>query len=806
MAEVRLKEIKNWGPETELKITERWRKAEQFRFDPKTKKKVYSIDTPPPYINSPVHMGHAVTYSFMDFFARYRRMKGFEVLFPLGLDRNGLPIEMGTEKKFNVSPFIVGREKFVEYCEKLLDETTAESTDTFSKLGISFSSYEEGKHIGSIYLTDSPEYRALTQSTFIDLYKKGLVYEDKRINNWDPKLRTTIADSEIEYRDLPSMFNDVLFKVKETGEQIKIGTTRPELICTCGMIIFHPEDKRYKNLNGKTAVTPIFEKEVLIKAHPLAQMDKGTGLAMMCSAGDLSDIQFFREMSLKPVIAISKDGTMNENAGFLKGLKVREARERIVEELRNKNLLVEQARISHRTPISERSGAEIEFIEMPEFYLKQIEFKNDLKKIIKKINFYPKESVKLLEDWIDSISIDWPISRRRYYATPIPLWYSDELTAVPPQGKYYQPWKESPPKDADVLKNKKVIGKVSDFKGKKWKGEERVFDTWFDSSISELFVIRYKSDMDFFKKTYPVTLRPQGKEIVRTWLYYTILRGYLETGKQCFEDVWIHQHILDEKGRKMSKSAGNAIDPQELLKNYGAEALRLWAATEGDLSKGDFICSREKINAELKTINKLLNVTKFIMQFEKPKKPKLKETDRLFIDYAENLTKETDEQYGNYDFHHPTVALRRFLWDIFASHYLELVKNRAYNQDNKFAKEESESAKFALHYLLERILILLYPIIPQVTSLIANEKGIDLHQEEFPKAEKGKSELNLVDKIMQFDGVMWKAKKDKGLSLRAEVKHAVLPSELKPMADDIKSAHNISSLEFGDNIKIELEA
>lgn len=804
MTQIQLKEIKNWSPGIESRITEKWRKSEQFRFDSKTKKMIYSIDTPPPYINSPVHMGHAVTYSFMDFFARYRRMKGFEVLFPLGLDRNGLPIEMGAEKKFNVSPFIVGREKFMEYCEKLLNETTTESTDTFAKLGISFSSYEEGNHIGSVYLTDSPEYRALTQATFIGLYKKGLVYEDKRINNWDPKLRTTIADSEIEYRDLPSTFNDVLFKVKETGEQIKIGTTRPELICTCGMIIFNPEDERYKKLNGKTAITPIFEKEVPIKAHPLAQMEKGTGLAMMCSAGDLSDIQFFREMGIKPVIAINKDGTMNEHAGFLKGLKVREAREKIAGELKNKNLLVEQIRILHRTPISERSGAEIEFIEMPEFYLKQIEFKDELKKIIKKISFYPKESVKILEDWIDSVSIDWPVSRRRYYATPIPLWHADGLIALPQPGKYCEPWKEKPPKDAEVLKDGKIIGNVKDFKDKEWKGEERVFDTWFDSSISELFIIKYKSDDGFFKKTYPVTLRPQGKEIVRTWLYYTILRGYLETGKPCFSDVWIHQHILDEKGRKMSKSAGNSIDPKEILGNYGAEALRLWASTEGDLSKGDFICSREKINAELKTINKLINVSKFITQFEKPKKAKLTAIDKLFIDYIENLTKEIDNQYENYDFHHSSLSLRRFLWDIFASHYIELVKNRAYNQENKFSREESESAKFTLHYILERMLILLYPIIPQVTSLISNEIGIDLHKEEFPKAKKGKSDLNLIDKIAKLDGLIWKAKKDKGMSLRAEARHVILPLELEPMAKDIKSAHNISNLEFGNEMKIEM--
>lgn len=785
-----LKDIKNWSPEIEKHITELWKKSEQFNFHSKTKKKIYSIDTPPPYVNSPVHMGQATTYAYMDFFARYKRMKGFEVLFPLGLDRNGLPIEMGAEKRFNVSAFKVGREKFIEYCEKLLQETSTESIDTFAKLGISFTSYKEGKHIGSIYLTDSPEYRTLTQSTFIDLYKKELVYEDKRINNWDPKLQTTIADSEIEYKDIPSTFNHIKFKVKETGEEIIIATTRPELIATCGMIIYNPNDKRYQNLDGKTAITPLFGKEIPIREHPLAQIDKGTGLVMMCSAGDLSDIQFFREMNLTPIIAINKDGTMNEYAGFLKGLKVKEARQKAVEELKKEKLIVKQEQIIHRTPISERSGAEIEFIEMPELYLKQLEFKDDLRKLSNQINFYPKESKKILDNWIDSISIDWPISRRRFYGTPIPLWYSENKVAIPDPGEYYQPWKESPPKEAEVFQNGTMIGKVKDFPKLKWKGEERIFDTWFDSSISELFIIKYQQD-EFFKKAYPITLRPQGKEIVRTWLYYTLLRGFLATDKPCFEDVWIHQHILDEKGRKMSKSLGNVIDPQQILKEYGAEALRLWSAIEGDLSKQDLSCSKEKIKAELKTLTKIINISKFITQFPKPKKAKLTKLDQLFIDYIENLTEFSDKSYNNYDFYHPSVKLREFIWETFASHYIEIVKARAYNQNNEFSKEESDAAKYTLYYLLERSLLLLYPIIPQITSLILKDLEINILEEQFPKPKKGKSDLSLINTIMEFNSLVWKTKKDKSISLREPIQGIQIPKDLKPLDKDLKICHNL---------------
>ncbi len=789
----KLKDIKNWSPDIEKPIWQAWKASEQFRIDAKKARKIYSIDTPPPYVNSPVHIGHAVTYGYMDFFARYKRMKGFDVLFPLGLDRNGIPIEMAVEKKFNTTPFRAGRDKFIQLCEQLINESSTETEDTFAKLGISFTSYKQGDHIGSVYLTDSPNYRALTQATFIDLYKKGIIYEAARINNWDPRLRTTVADAEIEYKDLPSTFNHVTWTVKETGEKIIIATTRPELISTVGAVIYNPEDKRYKHLRGKTAIAPIHEKEVPIMEHHFAKIDKGSGLVMMCAGGDLTDIQFYREMKLKPIIAVNQDGRLNEHAGFLQGLKVKEARQKMIDTLKEKGLLIKQEQIIHNTPISERSGAEIEFIEMPEFYLKQIKFKGDISKISEKINFYPKEAKRILDAWLDSVTIDWPISRRRFYATSVPLWHSEEYIAVPPAGKYYQPWKESVPKDAEVYHKGKKIGLIKDPKYAKleWKGEERVLDTWMDSSISELYILKYQEDGTFFKKAYPVTLRPQGKEIVRTWLYYTLLRGYLETGKPAFEDVWINQHILDAQGRKMSKSLGNGIDPQELLRDYGAEATRFWSVIEGDLSKQDLSCSKDKIKAELKTMNKLLNLSKFILQFEKPKKAKPTNLDNLFINYVENITLEADQSYAKYDFHHPSLKLREFLWEILASHYLEIVKNRVYNQENKFSKAESDAAKYTLYILLERLLILLYPIIPQITSIIGNELKLDLHSTEFPEVKKKENTEKTIRKIMTFNSEVWKTKRDKNISLKEPISGIEIPKELKNFAADLKACHNL---------------
>ena len=796
MAESKISE-KRWEMSFEPDIYKKWKKDKIYGFDKGSKKKVYSIDTPPPYVNSPIHMGHATTYVLMDMFARYKRMKGFNVLFPLGLDRNGLPIEMAAEKKFGVKLTETKREDFIEYCRKILAESSDISTESFLRLGISFNSWELGTDIGDVYHTDSDDYRTLTQNTFIDLWKKGLIYEDKRINNWCPGCQTTIADCEIEYKDISTFFNDIRFTVKETGEEIVIGTTRPELVCSCGMVIFNPEDKRYKHLDGKTAITPVFGKEVPIKAHPSAEIEKGTGLVMMCSAGDTTDIRFFREMKLKPVISIDRDGTMNENAGFLSGLKVRDARLKMVEKLKEEGLHVGAKRTTHRTPVCERSKDEVEFIEMSELYLKQVDFKKDMVKIAKKLNFYSENSRKILLDWIDGVSIDWPISRRRYYATPIPLWYCDKCgeVIVPEKGKLYNPWKEKCP-----------VGKCPKCGASDFKGDERVFDTWFDSSNSPLYVLKYSKDDAFFKKSMPCSLRPQGKEIVRTWLYYTLLKGYLLLDRPIFEDVFVHFHILDDKGIKMSKSLGNVLDPREILDKYGAEPFRLWAAVEGNLDRTDFRCSYDRIDGAGKTLAKLWNVSRFISMFDAGSgKAELNDLDRWIRSEVSRLVKLADREYAEYNFHKPMVEIKHFIWETFSSHYLELVKNRAYNSEGKFSLEEQRGAVSTLNYCLETVLKVVSPVIPFLSYKVYMElKGEDVHGLEFPSAEKAGKTVLGTDDIAALNGAVWKAKKDAGLSLKSEVSEVVMPSIFKGVEKEIMLTHNVKKIKYGKVVGVKV--
>lgn len=734
----------------------------------------------------------------MDMFARYRRMKGYNVLFPLGLDKNGLPIEMATEKKTGKKMTDTPREEFINLCKEVLRDAGTKSMDSFLRLGISFNSWETGTGIGDVYETDSVDYRTLTQETFIDLYEKGLIYEDERINNYCPGCKTTIADAEIEYKELPATFNDIIFKVKDSGEEIIIGTTRPELVCTCGMVIFHPDDERYQHLEGKVAITPIFEKEVPIESHPMADPDKGTGIVMMCSAGDTSDIRFFLEMDLKPVIAINPDGKMNKNAGFLNGLLIGDARKKMIESLKDKGLLVSQEKVVHRTPVCERSQDPIEFIEMKEFYLKQIDYKEDMRKIAQNLNFFAQKSRQILIDWIDSIKIDWPISRRRYYATEVPVWHCKcGEVILPKKGKYYRPWKDNPP-----VEKCPVCG------SNELRGDERVFDTWFDSSITPLYILKYSRNDDFFRANSPCTVRPQGKEIVRTWLYYTILKDYLLTGKEIFKDVWINYHVVDEKGRKMSKSIGNVIDPKDVLDRFGAEPFRMWTVVEGNLENTDFRCSFDRIEGTKKTLTKLWNVARFVSMFQlkKDSKIKLSDSDKWITEELSRLILFSDDGYKNYGFHGPVSKIKHFIWETFASHYIELVKNRAYNQDDKFSTEEQNGAIYTLHYCLETILKLLYPVVPMITyKLYLELYGKDLNLSSFPVPEKRyKLKFNL-EELEGLNGHFWKIKKEMNISLKAPIRGAVIPEKFKGIEKDFSAMHRIEKLDFGKSIEVDVQ-
>lgn len=774
-------EEKRWDPKLEDTLFKKWEKEKVYRFDRKSKKPLFSIDTPPPYVNTPVHVGHAFTYVIMDAIARFKRMAGFNVLFPMGLDKNGLPIEVQAQKEFKISIHETPREEFIKKCKLLIEKAGDASLDSFRKLGLSCNSWKTAYEIGGKYDTDDSEYRKLTQETFIKLWSKGLVYEDTKPTNYCPVCGTTISDAEVEYNENEKTYlNYIKFKLKETGEDIIIATTRPELLCTCKVILFNPEDKRYANLNGKTAIVPIFDQKVSIISHPYAKQEFGSGLVMICSFGDYSDVRILRELNMPPKYAINEEGRMTETAGEYRGLLVKEAREKIIQDLKQANLIVKQELIEQSQPICWRSKNPIEFIPVKEFYLKQLDFKEKILKIAGKMKYFAPESKQILLDWINSLNIDWVISRRRYYGTEIPLWYCSncKYTVVPKSGRYYIPWKEEAP-----------IEKCPKCGSKDFIGETRIFDTWFDSSNSEIYILGYLWDKEFFQKNFPCSLRPQGKEIVRTWLYFTLLKAYILFGKPAFRENWLHHHVVDEKGEKMSKSLGNVIDPQELLKKYGAEVFRIWTCLEGDITKGDIRCSFQRIEGTSRFLTKLLNISRFISSFPIAEKAKLTATDKWILCELSQLVEKVREDYDDYSFYNGVTAVRDFTWNLFAAHYIEMVKSRAYGNRSK---AEQKAACYTLHTCLKTILQLLSPIIPFITDYLwqglYSKKTI--HSEQFPEP-KWKGDLtDLTQKIVEFNSAVWNKKKEKGLSLKDSIEIKI-PKELKRFEKDLKVMHNI---------------
>ncbi len=793
-------ETKHWEKSFETPILSKWKDQKTYALDENNSRKpVFSIDTPPPYINSPIHMGHAVTYTIMDFFARYKRMTGFNVLFPLGMDRNGLPIETAAEKKYNVRLHEVEREKFLEMCRTVLNESSGISIDSFCRLGHSYNSWDVGPRIGDMYETDSDAYRTLTQDTFIDLWNKGMVYEDSRLNNYCPGCRTTLSDSEIVRGEKETFLSQVIFTETSADEKLVIATTRPELLCTAAIILYNPSDKRYTHLEGKKARVPAYDFEIPIIAHPVADPAFGTGLVFMSrSAGDTDAIRFLIEMGIESKSCIDETGRMTDVAGFLKGLKTKEAREKIIEVIKEKGLLIKQEKIMHSVPLCERSKDVIEFISMPELYVKQTHVKKEMLVIANDVHFHAPESRQILVDWINNVKIDWPISRRRYYGTEIPLWYCRKCRHpyVPAKGKYVRPWKEKCP-----------ASKCQKCGHSEFVGETRVFDTWFDSSNSAPYILGKGRNEKFFEQNPSCTLRPQGKEIIRTWLYYSLLKHYLLHGKRLFDHAWINYHILDEKGTKMSKSLGNVVDPVEVLDKFGAEPFRLWIALEGDISSTDLSCSFARIEGAGKTLTKFWNVARFVSGFDIPaKKPVLQSLDEWVLGEMNTLIVNARNGFEAYDYHNPSTRMRTFLWETFASHYLELAKNRAYNEGNVFSPEESAAAKWTLHHCLDTLLILFAPVIPLFTHHVYHiRNGKEVHLQPYPAVIPAKPVDFSGDELMALNSLIWKAKRENGGNLKTSVMKATLPAPFQSISNDLRAAHSIQTVEWGaSSPKIEL--
>ncbi|MCJ7516480.1 MAG: class I tRNA ligase family protein, partial [Methanomassiliicoccales archaeon] len=469
---------------TERKWQKKWKEWELYRFDQSSSMPVYSIDNPPRYTSGSLHLGHATGYSLIDFAARYHRMRGYNVFFPLCFDVNGTPTEVRVEKKYGITKLSMPRQDYIKLCSEYATSFIEQMTVQFEMLG-------ESMDPSIYYQTDAPYYRRITQISFLRMLAKGLVYKGTYPVNWCPRCMTALADAEIEYLQGATKLNFIKFQIKGTDDFVVIATTRPELLCTCQLVAVHPDDSEKRDLVGRALLTPIYGREVNVVSDPKVDPGFGSGTVMICTIGDKDDLQWVMKYNLPLERGIDEQGKMTEISGKYVGLSVKEARKRAIDDLREAGILLEQKEVEQNVSTCWRCHELIEFLQVPQWFLRTLDFKKEVLTKSDEIRWFPEFMKVRLRDWVDSLEWDWVISRQRYFATPIPIWECVECEQVVPAREedcYVDPTKDPPPVD----KCPKCGGEL--------KGCEDVFDTWMDSSVSPLYNTYWLRDMKKFER------------------------------------------------------------------------------------------------------------------------------------------------------------------------------------------------------------------------------------------------------------------------------------------------------------------
>ncbi len=688
-----------------------WEKEEIYKFNVASKKKIYSIDTPPPTISGKMHIGHAFSFSQQDFIARFMRMRGKEVFYPFGTDDNGLATIRLIEKEKKVKAFDLGREKFVKLVlETLEKELRPEYLADWKNIGMSCD-------WSILYTTIDKHCQKISQRSFIELYKKGREYRKRTPFMWCPECQTSISQAEMVDRSMKSNF--VYIKLDTSlGKPITIATTRPELMPACVAVHVHPSDKRYKKFVGKKAKLPIFGHEVEIYANEDVDMEFGSGAVYHCTFGDMDDVEWINRMKIEPIEVMNKDGTFNEKAGKYKGMKSEQARKEIIEDLKKLGVVEKIEPIEHVVNAHERCDTLIEILMTEQWFIKYLDLKKQMLVWGNKLNWHPKYMKVRYDNWVKGLKYDWNISRQRYFGIPIPVWYCKKCGEImlPEESQLpVDPLKDKPKKKCKCGSNE-------------FEGDKDVLDTWATSSLTP-DIVRELMPKNIQPKLYPMSLRPQAHDIITFWLFNTVVKGNLHHNKNPFEDVIISGFVLDPEGKKMSKSKGNTIAPQEIVNEYGADALRFAAAT-GKL--GDDISFQEKdVVTGKKFVTKLMNATNFVFMNLKDwngsKPRKLEKLDELFLEKLDILIKSATYRFENYEYSKAKQEVDNFFWKYFCDNYLEIVKKRVYQGKGN----EKLSAQYTLYKSLLAILKIVAPIMPFVTE--------ELYQKYFKVREKDKS-------------------------------------------------------------------
>lgn len=677
---------------------------------------LYSIDTPPPTVSGALHIGHIFSYTQTDIIARYRRMSGLSVFYPFGFDDNGLPTERYVEKKLKISAHKLSRTEFITQCLDVTHEVEEEFKQLWQQMGLSVD-------WSLCYSTISKPVRIIAQESFIQLYNKKFVYRKYEPSLYCTTCRTSVAQAELDDEQKPSHFNDIVFKSSD-GKDLIIGTTRPELLPSTVALLYNGKDERYQHLKGKTAIVPIFGQEIPIYEDDKVAIEKGTGLVMISTFGDKTDIEWFKKFNLPYKPSIGFGGKWLEHTGILAGLKVGPARETVLEELKKQGLLIRQREIVHAVNVHERCKKPVEIIALQQWFLKILDSKEKFLELADSIEWYPSYMKSRYRDWVQNLSWDWCLSRQRFYGIPFPAWHCkdcDEIMLAPIDSLPIDPQETAFPG--------KTCTKCS---GNNLVPDTDVMDTWNISSLTPQILYQYfaKNTPSPFRdekisEFIPMSMRPQAHDIIRTWAFYTIVKSWMHHGTIPWKKIVISGHVLSDARTKLSKSKNNApFAPKTLLRTYAADAIRYWTAL-GALGK-DISFSETQIKIGQKLTTKLWNAFRFIsMHIEQQETPttmpKILGTANEWI--VHNISTCFVQYQKHFELNEFNLALQQvetFFWSSFCDNYLEIIKNQLFNPE-KYDKQIVLATRWTLRHVGLRILQLYAPYQPHVTEAIYQE-------------------------------------------------------------------------------------
>jgi valyl-tRNA synthetase len=746
----------------EERWVESWDKSVYY-FERDSKKPRFIIDTPPPYPTGNFHIGNALNWCYMDFVARYKRMRGFNVMFPQGWDCHGLPTEVKVEEKYHITKNEVPRVEFRRLCEQMTSEAIARFRITINRLGISTDWSNE-------YITMSPEYYVKTQASFVRMYKMGLIYREDHPVNWCPRCGTAIAFAEVEYDQRKTTLNYMHFSGDD--EHLEIATTRPELLSACVAVAVNPKDERYRDYIGKMITVPIFDYKVPVLSDQAVDTTFGTGAVMICTFGDKQDVRWWIEHKLPLRQAIDRNGRLTEIAGPYQSLTVPEAKGAITRDMLDRKIVIKQETLDQNVGLCWRCKTPIEILSEQQWFVKIDP--EEIKKTSEEIEWIPPHMEIRLKNWADSVEWDWCISRQRIFATPIPVWYCKscgEVLVAEEEWLPLDPTKTHPAAKCSCGCDEFIP-------------EEDVLDTWMDSSISALAVSGWPDRPD---PMMPTQLRSQGHDIIRTWAFYTILRTKALIGLRPWDTILVNGMALGEDGRKMSKSLNNFIQPEEVFLVNGADALRQWAAL-GGAPGNDIMFQWKEITAASRFQQKLWSIYRFSSPLMCKVDAKPGQVDRWLLGELDRLIRAVTEAMDRYQFDEAFKAIRVFTWDVLADNYIELVKARLYGPDGP----EKKAAQSTLYSAMETLVRLMAPFIPFISEEIYhNMTGESVHIQRWPEF-IGLEPEPAGQLIKEIAAAIRRYKSEKGLALNSRLPGITIYSDQNLEATDLQGVANSS--------------